>query len=86
MEIKNITLFFVGMILLMAGSLIVIFDYPQIQFFKNVDEESYHILDVENESIYQRLIVEFAIGMTVLAVGIGMIAVSFLNRFQNRVR
>lgn len=86
MEIKNITLFFVGIILLIIGGLIVIFDYPQIQFFEDLDKESYHMLDVENKSIHQRLVIEFAIGVIILVGGIGMIGASFLGRFQNRVR
>ena len=86
MEIKNVTLFFVGIILLVIGSLIVIFDYPQIQFFESLDEESYYMLDVENKSIHQRMIIEFTIGMIILSVGIGMIGMSFLKRFQNGIR
>lgn len=86
MEIKNSTLFFVGIILLIIGSLIAIFDYPQIQFFDSLDEESYYMLDVENRSIHQRLIIEFSIGMVILSVGIGMIGMSFLDRFQNGIR
>lgn len=86
MEIKNITLFFVGIVLLIIGSLIVIFDYPQIQFFESLDEESHYMLDVENKSIHQRLIIEFTIGMIILSGGIGMIGMSFLSRFQNGIR
>ena len=86
MEIKNVTLFFVGIILLIVGGLVVIFDYPQIQFFEDLDEESYHMLDVEDKSIHQRLAIEFAIGAIILAGGTGMIGASFLDMFQNRVR
>ncbi len=87
MEIKNITLFFVGITLLIVGGLVVVFDYPQIQFFESLpDEESYHMLDVKDKSIYQRLVVEFTIGIIVLSGGIGMIGMAFLSRFQNGIR
>lgn len=86
MEIKNITLFFVGVILLVVGGLITIFDYPQIQFFEGLDEGSYRMLDAEDRSIHQRLMVEFAAGMAILLAGIGMIGASLLGRPQNRIR
>lgn len=39
MEIKNVTLFLVGIIVLVLGTLIIIFDYPQIEYFENIDFE-----------------------------------------------
>ena len=39
MEIKNVTLFLVGIIVLVLGTLIIIFDYPQIKYFENIDFE-----------------------------------------------
>lgn len=86
MEIGNSTLFFVGIALLIVGGLIVVFDYPQIRFFDSLDEKSYHMLDAEDRSIHQRLVTEFAIGVIVLSIGIGMAGMSFLGRFQNGIR
>ena len=42
MEIKNVTLFLVGIIVLVLGTLIIIFDYPQIEYFENIDFELYY--------------------------------------------
>jgi len=85
-EIKNTALFFVGVILLVAGSLVVLFDYLQIQFYERLGKESYPLPDIKDQAVYQRLIIEFSIGTTVLSGGIGMIGMSFLGRFQNGIR
>ena len=49
MEIKNVTLFLVGIIVLVLGTLIIIFDYPQIEYFENIDFKLYNsLLDKDN--------------------------------------
>ena len=63
MEIKNIGWFFIGLVILIVGTFIVIFDYPQIQFFENLESESYFLLDEEKKDIHQRLKIEFSIGV-----------------------
>ena len=86
MEIKNQTLLFVGIIVLILGTLIIIFDYPQLQVLDNLDSESYYMLDEEKKNIHQRMKIEITVGTGLLAVGIGLIAVSFSKRFENRFR
>ena len=86
MLIKNATLFFIGIIILVFGVLIIIFDYPQIQYFENMQQESYSLLDSEKKSIHQRLIIEYTIGIAVSGLGILLLIVSFLKRFENRFR
>ena len=81
MELKNETLFFVGIVLVILGSFIVIFDYPQIQFLEMMNSESNYKFD-----IHQRLIIEFTIGVVVIAIGIALFIVSFLKRFKYRFR
>jgi len=44
MEIKNVTLFFIGIIILILGALIIIFDFPQIQYFDKMGLKSYQLL------------------------------------------
>jgi hypothetical protein len=83
MEIKNITLFLIGIIVLILGFLIIIFDYPQIQYFENIDLKSYNLLVEEKKSIYQRLVIEFSIGIVILGVGGVVMISSFLKRFEN---
>ena len=86
MLIKNATLFFIGIIILIFGVLVIIFDYPQIQYFENMQQESYSLLDSEKKSIHQRLIIEYTIGIGVSSLGISLLIVSFLKIFENRFR
>ncbi len=86
MEIKNITLFLIGIIVLILGFLILIFDYPQIQYFENIDLKSYNLLVEEKKGIHQRLIIEFFIGITILGIGGVVLMSSFLKRFENGIR
>ena len=86
MEIKNVTLFFIGIIFLVLGTLIIIFDYPQIQYFENKDMESYYLLDEEKKTIHQRLVLEFSIGLVILGLAASLLIGSFLKRFENGFR
>ena len=86
MEIKNITLFFAGIGVFLLGIFIVIFDFPQIQYFETMEKESYYLLDEDKKTIHQRLIIEFSIGIGMLCVGAGLLAVSFLGKLKNRIR
>lgn len=86
MEIKNQTLFFVGIIVLILGTLIIIFDYPQLQILDNLDSESYYMLDEEKKNIHQRMKIEITVGIGLAFTGIGLLAVSFSKRFENRLR
>ena len=83
MIIKNTTLFFVGIMILILGVLVILFDYPQIQFFENMDLESYYLLGENERSIHQRLIVEFVIGIIISIIGASVLAGSLLKRFEN---
>ncbi|MGH1521868.1 MAG: hypothetical protein ACRBB2_05810 [Nitrosopumilus sp.] len=83
MIIKNTTLFFVGIIVLILGVLVILFDYPQIQFFENMDSESYYLLDENERSIHQRLIIEFAIGIIISITGLSVLVGSLLKRFED---
>jgi len=85
-EIKNVTLFLVGIIVLVLGTLIIIFDYPQIEYFENIDFELYYSLLDKEKEIHQRLIIEFTIGLVILGLGVLLLVGSFLNRFENGFR
>ena len=69
-EIRNVGTFFVGVMILIVGIFIIIFDYPQIQYFENLEEESYFLLEEETKNIYERLKIEFSIGIAILVSGI----------------
>lgn len=84
MEIKNITLFFISLAVLILGMLIIIFDYPLIQYLENT--ESTQFLDGEKRSLYQRLLIEFSAGIGICGLGILLLVGSFLKRFENGFR
>ena len=86
MVIKNVTLFLVGIIMLVLGTLIIIFDYPQIEYFENIDFELYYSLLDKEKEIHQRLVIEFTIGLVILGLGVLLLVGSFLNRFENGFR
>jgi hypothetical protein len=86
MEIKNVTLFFIGIIILILGALIIIFDFPQIQYFDKMGLKSYQLLHEEQKEIHQRLVWEFFVGVIVSGLGILVLMTSFLNRFENGIR
>ncbi len=80
LEIKNVGWFFVGIIILIVGIFIIIYDYPQIQFFEKLEEESYYLLDEEKKNIHQRLKIEYSIGVIILIAGIGLCGFSFIQK------
>ena len=69
---------------MIVGSFIVIFDYPQIQFFDNLGSESYYLLDEENKNIHQRLKIEFLIGVVFVFVGIALLLVSLIWNIKRK--
>jgi hypothetical protein len=54
----------------MIGIFIVIFDYPQIQYFENFEVDSDFLLDEGKKNFHQVLKIEFSIGVTFLVIGI----------------
>ena len=84
MEIKNVGLFFIGLIILIVGIFIVIFDYPQIQYFENFEEGSNFLLDEENKNILQRLKIEFSIGIIILVISIVLLIYSIIKKSSKK--
>ena len=78
-NIQNSTWFFIGIILLILGSFVTVFDYPQIQYFENMDSEMYATLESEQKEIHNRLIIEFSIGIVILLAGCSVFVVSFFR-------
>ena len=68
-NIINSTWFFIGIILLILGTFVTVFDYPQIQYFENMDSQMYASLDSETKEIHKRLQIELSIGITILLAG-----------------
>ena len=86
MELKNETLFFGGIVSVIIGLFIVVFDYPQIQFLEMATSDSNYILDAETMNIHQRLLIEFSVGIGFVVLGIVLFIVSFLKGFKNKFR
>lgn len=60
--------------------IIVIFDYPQIQYLENFEAKSYYLLDEEKKNIHQRLRIEFSIGIMILVIGIVLCIFSLVKK------
>jgi uncharacterized membrane protein HdeD (DUF308 family) len=84
LEIKNVSYFFMGIVIFMIGIFIVIYDYPQIKYFDNFEFDSYLLLDEDKKNIHQRLKIEFSIGITFLLSGIGLIIFSLIKKTKER--
>ena len=78
-HIQNPTWFFIGIILLILGSFIILFDYPQIQYFDKIEPEIYATLESEQREIHNRLKIEFSIGIVILLAGGALFTTSFFR-------
>jgi len=78
-HIQNPTWFFIGIILLILGSFIILFDYPQIQYFDKIEPEMYATLESEQKEIHNRLKIEFSIGIVILLAGMALFVTSFFR-------
>ena len=71
---------------MILGSFIIIFDYPQIEYFNYLENEIFQTLENDKKEIYQKILVEFSIGIIFFGLGIILILISILKRFQNGFR
>lgn len=74
-----------GLIILILGSFVIVFDYPQIEYFNYLENDNYITLETEQKEIFQKILVEFTIGVILFVSGISLIVISMLNRFENRI-
>ena len=63
---------------MIIGAFIMVFDYPQIEYF--------NYLENDKKEIYQKILVEFLFGIILFGLGIMLILISILKRFENRIR
>ena len=68
----------------MIGIFIVIFDYPQIQYFENFEVDSDFLLDEGKKNFHQVLKIEFSIGVTFLVIGIVVCIFSLIKKTWRR--
>ena len=71
---------------MILGSFIIVFDYPQIEYFNYLQGETSQILENNKKEIYQKILIEFSIGIILLGLGIILILISILKRFKNGFR
>ena len=64
---------------MILGSFIVLFDYPQIQYFDKIESEIYAALESEQKEIHNRLKIEFSIGIVILLAGGALFTMSFFR-------
>jgi hypothetical protein len=65
--------------LIILGSFIVLFDYPQIQYFDKIESEIYDALESEQKEIHNRLKIEFSIGIVIILAGSALFTTSFFR-------
>ena len=71
---------------MILGVFIIVFDYPQIEYFNYLENDIYQILENNKKEIYQKILVEFLFGIILFGLGIMLILISILKRFENRIR
>ena len=86
MEIRNQRKFLVGLIILILGSFVIVFDYPQIEYLNYLENDNSITLEKDKKEIFQKILIEFTIGVILLIIGIVLILISMLKRFENRFR
>jgi len=86
LEIRNQKKFLVGLIIMILGSFVIVFDYPQVQYFYYLENNTSQILEKDRKEIYQKILIEFSIGIILLVLGIFLILISIFEGFENRIR
>ena len=71
---------------MILGAFIMVFDYPQIEYFNYLENNTSQIFETDKKEIYQKILVEFSIGEILFGLGIMLILISMLKRFENGFR
>ena len=71
---------------MILGTFIIVYDYPQIEYFNDLEKETFQILEKDKREIYQKILIEFLIGIIFFGVGIMLILISIFKRFKNGFR
>jgi len=86
LEIRNQKKFLIGLVIIILGTFIIVYDYPQIEYFNNLEKETFQILENNKKEIYQKIFIEFSIGIILFVLGITLILISIFKRFENGFR
>ena len=71
---------------MILGAFIIVFDYPQIEYFNYLENNTSQIFETDKKEMYQKILVEFSIGVILFGLGIMLILISMLKRFENGFR
>ena len=71
---------------MILGAFIIVFDYPQIEYFNYLENNTSQIFETDKKEIYQKILVELSIGVILFGLGIMLILISMLKRFENGFR
>ena len=71
---------------MILGAFIIVFDYPQIEYFNYLENNTSQIFETDKKEIYQKILLEFSIGVILFGLGIMLILISMLKRFENGFR
>ena len=77
---------------MILGTFIIVYDYPQIEYFNDLGKESFtkgngndfvefQILENDKRKIYQKILIEFLVGIIFFGIGIMLILISIFKRF-----
>jgi len=86
LEIRNQRNFLIGLIILILGSFVIVFDYPQIEYFNNLENDNYITIENDQKEIFQKILIEFTIGIILFGIGMTLIIISILKRCENGFR
>ncbi len=76
MEIRNQRNFLIGLIILILGSFVIVFDYPQIEYFNNLENDNYITIENDQKEIFQKILIEFTIGIILFGIGMTLIIIN----------
>jgi len=71
---------------MILGTFIIVYDYPQIEYFNDLEKETFQILENDKREIYQKILIEFLIGIIFFGIGIMLILISIFKIFKNGFR
>lgn len=75
---------FIGISITLLGLLVITYDYPQLQFFENLERSHYEQLSDELREKHGRLELEFSIGVGFVTTGLLVTAFGLLKTVSKR--
>jgi len=59
LEIRNQKKFLLGLIIMILGSFVIVLDYPQVQYFYYLENNTSQTLEKDRIEIYQKILIKF---------------------------